>query len=150
MRIKDLTSVPMDAPRINTVEERRGSDDFGHSFQRHMSDVQSQEYEEYIKGLTEKIFEQGKLMGDKIDIAAFQKYRELIIQLFNEAASNSYMFCKMDKFDSRGRHKVFAVIRKVNSRLDELAAMVLEQEADNIQLLDIVDDIRGMLVDMFL
>ncbi len=150
MRIKDMPKVAVDAPRLVSVEEKRSGDGFSHQFQRHMSDVQTAEYEAYISDLTEKVFRQGKLLGEKVDFAEFQKYRELIMQLFHETASNSYVFSKTDKFDSRGRHKVFTMIRNVNKRLDELAKLVLEKEADNIQLLDIMDDIRGMLVDMFL
>jgi uncharacterized protein YaaR (DUF327 family) len=140
----------MDVPRIQPVEERRGGETAQHGFLRHMSTMQDAEYQEYIHDLSDRITRQGERLGEKVDIAEFQKYRELISELFNETASNSYLFCKSDKFDSRGRHKVFTVIRKVNQRLDEIAEMILKNEADNLSMLDAVDDIRGMLVDMFL
>lgn len=150
MRIKQVQPSSLEAQKISQAEGKGRAGSFGHSFQRHMSDTGAAEYEAYIQDLTERIKKQGELINEKADITEFQKYRELITQLFNEAASNSYRFCKTDKFDQRGRHKVFAVIRKVNKRLDEVAAMILQQEADQLRMLEAMDDIRGMLVDMLL
>ncbi len=150
MRIKETAKLPMGQHRVQHTEERPNPGGAQHNFQRHLRDSHTSEYEAYIQELTEKISAQGELLGKKVDVAEFQKYRELITQLFHEAASNSYAFSKADKFDQRGRHKVITMIRKVNQRLDEIAAMVLKSEADNIELLHAVDDIRGMLVDMFL
>lgn len=150
MRIKQVQGSSLDTQRVGQVDGKRSEGSFGHDFQRHMSDTNTAEYEAYIKDLAERIRKQGELVNERVDITEFQKYRELITQLFNETASNSFKFCKMDKFDQRGRHKVFAVIRKVNKRLDEIAAMILEQEADHIKMLEAMDDIRGMLVDMLL
>ena len=150
MRIKDMPAIPMDAPRLQPVEDKRAGGGATHNFQRHMSDANSADYERYIQDLADRIFKQGEMISRKVDLAEYQKYRELIMELFKETASNSYVFCKNEKFNARGRHKIFAVIRKVNQRLDELAAAVLSKEADNITMLDIVDDIRGMLVDLFL
>lgn len=150
MRIKETRQIPIDQTRLAPIEDKRTAPGSQHSFQRHMRDTGASEYEQYISELQDKVRKQGEKLGKKVDVAEFQKYRELITQLFSEVAGNSYQFCKSDKFDQRGRHKVFAVIRNVNKKLDEIAAMILKDEADNIELLHAVDDVRGMLVDMFL
>ncbi|MGI6175379.1 MAG: YaaR family protein [Christensenellales bacterium] len=150
MRIKDVNKIPRDTSRLAPTEEKKSSSGFNQSFHRQLSEVNAAEYEEHIKDLTQRIYQQGEIVSKRVDLAEYQKYRELITELLNETASNSYLFCKMNKFDARGRHKIFAVIRKVNSKLDELAAAILEEEADNIRTLEIVDDIRGLLVDMFM
>lgn len=150
MRIKETRQKPIDTTRFAPIEDKRGAADLQHNFQRHMRDAHSSEYEEYIEELKNKVQKQGDLLSKRVDMADFQKYRELITQLFQEVASNSYQFCKSDKFDQRGRHKVFTVIRNVNQKLDEIAKMILKEESDNIELLNAVDDVRGMLVDMFL
>jgi uncharacterized protein YaaR (DUF327 family) len=45
---------------------------------------------------------------------------------------------------------VYAVVKRINQKLDEMTAEVLREQTDNIRLLSIVDDIRGMLVDLLL
>ncbi|MDL2224992.1 YaaR family protein [Eubacteriales bacterium OttesenSCG-928-M02] len=150
MRVKELSNIPRTTLGPSPAEEKRDMGGSGQNFQRHMSDVNSAEYERYLSDLSDRIQQQGELVGQKMDLAEYQKYRELIMELLNETASNSYMFFKQEKFDARGRHKILAVIRKVNSKLDELAATILEEQKDNIQTLAIMDDIRGMLVDILM
>ena len=149
MKIKDVRKIPSGSQRVGGIDEKRSADSFEQEFQRHKHDTSTAEYERYIRELTQKIQRQGELVSNKADLAEFQKYRELISELLNETVSNSYAFCKTSQFDARGRHKVFALIRNVNKQLDELAAEILKHEADTIKLLAIVDDIRGLLVDLY-
>lgn len=103
-----------------------------------------------IEGLIGDIEEQGKKLAERADMAEMQKYRELITGLVNETVSNGYAFAKEGKIGVNGRSKIFAMIRTVNEKLDSMTKKILEEEKDNINLLDDVDDIRGLLVDMYL
>lgn len=150
MRVKDIQSVTAQIPSITIAEDKKGRGSFEREFNRRMTHYSNLEYEKYVKELQDRIVTQGELIGQKADIAAYQKYRELIVELLNQTASNAYALGKSEKFDSRGRHKVFMVIRLVNKKLDELASQILEEEHDRITTLNLVDDIRGLLVDLFL
>ena len=68
----------------------------------------------------------------------------------HEVVSNAYAFNKRNAFDARGRHRIYAVVHKVNGKLDELAREVLKDQQDNLKVLEDIEDIRGMLVDMLL
>lgn len=150
MRIKDVSNTAISTSRVAVAEDRRGSGQFSREFNRHMAHLDRAEHEKYVRELSEKIAKQGEIVSQKVDLAEFQKYRELITELINQAASGAFAYFKTEKFDARGRHKIFALIRTVNKKLDELAAEILKQEADNIKLLSLVDDIRGMLVDLMM
>ncbi len=129
---------------------QRANTGFSHGFDERFQSSSRAEYEKYIDELKEKIYRQGDMVAKRTDLSEFQRYRELIGELISETINNSYAFCKLSQFDARGRHKMYSVIRKVNQRLDEMAAEVLKNESDRIKLLDIADDIRGLIVDMFL
>ena len=120
------------------------------AFQRQMTQLGETQHREYIESLASRIFEQGELVAKKADIKELQKYRQMITELLNDAVSNSFEFSKSADLDKRGRHRVFATINKVNAKLDELTQEILEGQKDTLKLLDRVDDIRGMLVDLFL
>ena len=85
-----------------------------------------------------------------MDIGEVQKYRAMITELVKETVSNAYACKTSTAFDANGRRRVFVVVRNINEKLDELTQGVLSGEADNIKLLGMVDDIRGLLVDLFL
>jgi uncharacterized protein YaaR (DUF327 family) len=150
MRVKDINQASNERIKSVSAEEKRSDKTAPMEFHRQLTDLNNANYENYIKELTDKIFEQGEIVAKKVDVHELQKYREMITQLLNETVSNAYAFSKTDKYDPRGRHKVFAMIKKVNDRLDQLTAEVLKKESDNIRMLDIVDDVRGLLVDIFL
>jgi uncharacterized protein YaaR (DUF327 family) len=53
-------------------------------------------------------------------------------------------------FDAKGRHKVNFVIRTINENLEELTREILSEQQDNLRILQMVDDIRGLLIDLFM
>jgi uncharacterized protein len=150
MRVKDIQAASAEMLKPYNTDDSKTNTKATMEFKRRLTSLNTENYDKYIQDLTDKIYKQGELVAKKVDIGELQKYRELVTKLLNETVSNSFSFCKMDKFDTRGRHKVFALIRKVNQRLDDLTTEVLKDQADNIKLLNIVDDIRGLLVDIFL
>ena len=78
------------------------------------------------------------------------EYRRLIAELLDVTASNAYVCTKTSAFDTKGRRNVFVLIKKVNDRLEEMAQEILSEQKDNIRLLEMVDDIRGLLLDILL
>ena len=150
MRIKDIQNTPPDLLKSIQVEEKKPNGKQMLEFKRQLTSLKHSDYEAYIKDLMQKVSAQGEIVARKCDIRELQKYREMITDLLNETVSNSYAFGRTSQFDSKGRHKVYAVIHKVNSKLDELTEEVLKEQSDNIKVLGMVDDVRGLLVDLFL
>jgi uncharacterized protein YaaR (DUF327 family) len=149
MRISDINKASKDIQK-NIIVDRRSSFDTSKVFKRELTTLSEQSHNKYITELIDKITKQGEIVAKRADIKELQKYRQLITELLNENASNSFSFVKSEKFDSRGRHRVLTMLKKVNKQLDDLTTEVLKHEQDNITLLDMVDDIRGLLVDVFL
>lgn len=51
--------------------------------------------------------------------------------------------------DRRGRHRVYGIIRLIDSNLDELASELVEDEKDHLSILARIGEIRGLLLDIF-
>lgn len=51
--------------------------------------------------------------------------------------------------DKKGRHRVYGIIRQVDDTLDELARELVKDEKDHIAILSRIDEIRGLLLDIF-
>lgn len=150
MKIQQINQQPLEGgPRIvreGPVQEPSNV----MTFSRHLTDMSESRYENYISQLIGSIAEQGERMAKRADLSEFHRYREMIRKLLDETVSNGFAFRKFRKFDTRGRNKTYALIQRVNEKLDELLRMLLEEEASHIDLLSTVDDIRGMLVDMLM
>lgn len=150
MKVSDINHIAADNKDRYVASDRQTAASRDTAFFRQLTTLNETQYQRYIAELQEKIYKQGEKIKQKADIKALQEYRMLIGELLGEAASNAFACVKTNVFDARGRHKVFLVIRNVNLKLEELAKEILSDQRDNIRLLQMVDDIRGMLVDMFL
>ncbi len=150
MKIRDINQATS-ASQKNIVGDghKAGIESFK-TFRRELTELSRENHQKYITFLIEDINIQGDKISKKADLAEIQKYRELISKLIKENVNNAFAFEKNNKFDARGRNKSFAIIKNINKKLDELTAQVIEQESENIKIADLVDDIRGLLVDLFM
>jgi len=101
-------------------------------------------------GMKSDIDEQGKRLADRVDVREFEKYRRLIRDFLDEIVSNGYTFSKEDAYASRGRHRYIATVKIVDEKLDELGKEVIKEQADSIEILHRIDDIRGLLMDLMM
>ena len=100
--------------------------------------------------LTSKIEEselQEKLT-EHMDVRDMKKYRSLVKEFMNEVVNRSHKFSRENFLDRRGRHRVYGIVRLVDKNLDELAEELVKDEKDHINILNKVDEIRGLLIDI--
>ncbi|MCL2248430.1 MAG: YaaR family protein [Oscillospiraceae bacterium] len=119
-------------------------------FSRTLTQLTNEMHNEKLATMREQIEEQGKKLGDRVDVREFEKYRRLIRDFLDEIVSNGYTFSREDSYASRGRHRYIATVRVIDKRLDELAKEVMKEQSDQLEVLNAIDDIRGLLLDMML
>lgn len=149
MRVQGIDNMATTALERQSAPTQVEASD-GRIFSRRLSQLSEEAYTESVKKAIEDITRQGEVVAKKADISEFKKYRDMVRDLLGDTVSNAFEFSKSMRFDMRGRTKTFALIKRVNTKLDEMMQGLLEQEVDHISLLGQLDDIRGMLVDIFL
>ena len=90
---------------------------------------------------------QGNRIAEHMDIRDMKRYRGLIKDFLNEVVYRSHKFSRENFLDRRGRHRVYGIIRLIDSNLDELASE-LEDEKDHLSILARIGEIRGLLLDI--
>ena len=113
------------------------------------SNIAEHELQTRLTMMMEEITMQGKKVGKRMDIREMKKYRMLIKDFMNEIVTHSHEFSRENYLDRRGRHRVYGIIRRVDDLLDELAQELVKDEQDNIAILNRIDEIRGLLLDIF-
>lgn len=119
-------------------------------FRKTLNNAGETQLYERMTELVAKIDEQGARLIKRADVKELEKYRSLIREFMEEVVSNGFEFSKENRFLARGRHKSFATVKVVNQKLDELAKVVLSEQKESIDIVNRVDDIRGLLLDMLL
>ena len=147
----------MDPLKINQIsqpvtpekvqETRTGDDTFKFML---TSSIQEKELQEKLTSLMSQITEQGNRISKKKDIRDMKRYRGLIKEFMNEIVNRSHSFSRENFLDKRGRHRIYGIVRLVDENLDALAQELVKEEADNMEVLAKIGEIRGLLLDLFM
>ena len=113
-----------------------------------ISNIEEKELKVRLESLMNDITSQGNKIKEHVDVRDMKKYRSLIKDFMNEIANHSHEFSRENFLDRRGRHRVYGIIKQVDTNLDELASQLLAEEKDEISILNKVDEIRGLLLDL--
>ena len=101
-----------------------------------------------IDSLMTDITVQGELIAKHMDIRDMKKYRGLIRDFMNEVVYRSHKFSRENFLDRKGRHRVYGIIRLIDSNLDELAQELVKDEKNHLTILEKIGEIRGLLLDI--
>ena len=113
-----------------------------------ISNIEEKELQVRLENLMNDITSQGNKIKEHIDVRDMKKYRLLIKEFMNEIANHSHEFSRENFLDRRGRHRVYGLIKQIDTNLDEIANQLLVEEKDEISILNKVDEIRGLLLDL--
>lgn len=113
------------------------------------SNIEEAGLAERLNLMMEEIVMQGDKIVKRMDVRDMRRYRTLIKEFMNEIVNRSHKFSRENFLDRRGRHRVYGIIRLVDEKLDELAQKLVSEECDKIAILAKVDEIRGLLLDIF-
>ncbi|MFI3201363.1 MAG: YaaR family protein [Eubacteriales bacterium] len=113
------------------------------------SNVQESELQAKMVSMIEEITMQGNRIAKRMDVKDVKKYRMLIKEFMNEVVTHSHEFARENFLDRRGRHRVYGIIKLVDEAIDGLAQELVSEEKDHISILSRIDEIRGLLLDIF-
>ena len=112
------------------------------------SQINEEQLAARVNELLVGISEQGAILSKHQDIRDMRKYRKLVKDFLNEVVYRSHKFSRENFLDRKGRHRVYGIVRRVDSTLDELAQELMKDEKDHLKMLEMLDEIRGMLLDI--
>ncbi len=114
-----------------------------------LSSLEENELQSHLSLMMEEITQQGNKLGKRMDVRDLQEYKKLIREFINEIAAHTHQFSRENFLDRKGRHRVYGIVKRINETLDELAEELLAEERDNISILNKIDEIRGLILDIF-
>ncbi len=113
------------------------------------SAIEDADLQQQLEKMLMDITKQGELIARHMDIRDMKKYRGQIKEFLNEVVNRSHKFSRENFLDRRGRHRIYGIVRLVDSNLDELAQELCEEEKDHIKILSKIGEITGLLLDIF-
>ena len=113
------------------------------------SNIEEAELAGRLNTLMEQIDSEGKKLAKRRDVKDMRHYRSLVKDFLNEIVTHSHAFSRENFLDRKGRHRVYSIIRLVYDNLDQLAQELMRDEKDNLEILNRIGEIKGLLLDIF-
>lgn len=147
MKINKLGTggAPLVADRETATRTERTEELFSGDLARAKSDLS----QEKLKELLDKITAQGKKLGQVPTYSELKTYRELVRAFLSETVSRAYTLESEAGWDRQGRQKIYTTVKKIDSELADLAEDVRFGQERQLQIMNRLDAIRGMLVDLY-
>lgn len=118
------------------------------TFKEKLENIQQEQIREELKILFNKIETQTTKLQDRLFIEDLVEYKKLVKEFLNVSVNNSHVFYKENSLDRRGRHRVYSIVKQVDSELDGLTKDFLDIEGNRLKILKRLDSIKGLLLDI--
>ena len=142
MKINEMNPISQ-VPKAAETKEADGSFKFTLASAIADADLQAK-----VDAMLKDITFQGNRIAEHMDIRDMKRYRGLIKDFLNEVVYRSHKFSRENFLDRRGRHRVYGIIRLIDSNLDELAEELVADEKDHLSILARIGEIKGLLLDI--
>ncbi len=119
-------------------------------FSNEIQSLNEQSLKEKLESLLGRIDKQSDKLAKRMDIKEVIVYKKLIKEFLHESVNGMVKYAKEGFLDRRGRHRVQAIIKKVDDELATMTKDVLENESDNLDILKKMEDIRGLILDIYM
>jgi len=126
------------APAINLLQGR---------FFDELKFAETEELHLEFDRLVDEITKQGKKFSKNPTIALLKTYKSMIKEFLQYATDN--MFRVEHYTGGRLKQKIYTVTKIIDKKLSALTKLILSQQEHNINLLSTLDEIRGLLIDLY-
>jgi uncharacterized protein YaaR (DUF327 family) len=150
MKIKDISTRGSKLQDISNIEDKNHTLPDTKCFKKHLDNFNKAAYQESLTILAADINRQGEVICKCFDIKELKKYKKLISAFLQEAVKHSYELDRQGKFDGAGSYKIFAKVKKINKSIETLTNEILKEQADPIEVIKRVEEIKGLILDIML
>lgn len=119
------------------------------SFQEVISKNRQQVLYDKFNKMVQDIEDQGKALSEKRTVDELRKYKKLVKSFLEEAVQNGLQLEEQRGFNRRGRTKIYKIVKEVDKKLIDLTNTVLDKEKKGLDILNMVGEIKGLLINIY-
>lgn len=145
MKINQEMRSQVEATTNNQRAQAEGRPSFDGMVQSQTQKLKQQEIQQLMKNIT--------IQGDKL--ARFRsfkdlvKFKRMVKGFLKETVYNGLDLQKSLSFSMEGSNRNLAIVKKVDEKLIDLTEEIMNQEKKTVDLLGIIGEIKGLLVNLY-
>jgi|GEM_PF-5313175 len=136
----------LNAPQHSPKATRPAGGDFAASFAKasQIAPVDEPDWTQHLTAIEDASAKFGA-QGSADQLIA---YKQAVRAFLEDFLARSHKRRRLATFDPQAEHDLVLLVRTIDGRLEDLSAQFIRQEGDQLQLLSLIDEIRGMLLDL--
>jgi uncharacterized protein YaaR (DUF327 family) len=115
-------------------------------FSQNFSFARQQKSDQQLKEMMEDIKKKGNRLSITKCFADVKAYKNLIREYLESVLKNMY---EIKKDISFWQTQYFITVETIDLKLEELTQMLLSQEKENLDIANTIDEISGLIVDIY-
>jgi uncharacterized protein len=149
MVVKQMDVQKVGKTSLNKIAKKQQVATESVSFTEVMSKKRENALYEKFATLAKGIEDQGKVLSESRTVEDLKKYKKMVKSFLEEAVNNALQLENQRGFNRRGRTKVYKIVKEVDSKLVELTNEVLNKEKKGLNILNLVGEVQGMLINIY-
>jgi len=134
---------------LNNIEKKQQVATESVSFTGVMANKRGNALYERFATLAKDIENQGKVLSESRTVEDLKKYKKLVKTFLEEAVNNGLQLEDQRGFNRRGRTKIYKIVKEVDSKLIDLTNEVLNKEQKGLNILNLVGEVQGLLINIY-
>ncbi|WP_337017558.1 YaaR family protein [Oceanobacillus massiliensis] len=117
---------------------------FGKMVQSQTQSLKQQELQQLIKNITN----QGNKLARYRSFRELAKFKRMVKGFLQETVHNGYSMQKSHSFGLNGNRNL-AIVKQVDEKLIELTEEIMNQEKKTVDILGLIGEIKGLLINIY-
>ncbi|WP_404450783.1 YaaR family protein [Virgibacillus necropolis] len=145
MKISQDLRSQLDATNKQTRSTFEGKQSFDGLVQTHSHKLKAQELQALMKSIT--------VQGDKLArLRSFKdlvKFKRMVKGFLQETIYNGLDLKQSHSFGLESRNQKLSIVKEIDEKLIELTEELMNQEKKNVDLLGLIGEIKGLLINLY-
>lgn len=134
---------------VDKIKGKKNTPTESISFQEVISKGRNQIVHDRLTKLVQEIEDQGKILAENQTVDHLRKYKKKVQEFLKDAVENGLQLEEQRGFNRRGRTKIYKIVKEVDSKLIDLTNTVLDKEKKGLDILGLVGEIQGLLINIY-
>ncbi|KGX90103.1 hypothetical protein N781_08640 [Pontibacillus halophilus JSM 076056 = DSM 19796] len=145
MKIAQDLRTQMETGQANTKRATPSTKQFGSMVQVQTNQLRQEE----LNRLLDHVTKQGEKLARFRSFQDLAKYKRLVKSFLEETVQHGVSLKQSQSFNMYGQSRKMTVVEAIDEKLTELTDSLMEQEKKSIDLLGIIGEIKGLLVNLY-
>lgn len=135
---------------MDTIKKEQHQVNQKSSFSEVMVQSKQKMHQQELSSLLASIEEKGSLLAKRMTAENVRDYKKLVKQFIEEVVEYGLDLSDKHGYYPNGRPKQYKIIEAVDKKLVELTDKVMSEEKSGLDVLEMVGEIKGLLINLYM